>query len=176
MINYLCYYTILQLILTNVWIIQQLIYQRVQTLGERTSFIPEERRLWSSHIKLALTIGRGQAACARDSESSLSLLHDWGIRLEIYQHITRIERERCHLQTDKLYWPLFLPALQHGLIGSTLSCIQSEQGHATNTELFICDAFLNSIERVLDGPTIEQSAFPEVIDDIHIPVSLRDAR
>lgn len=156
-------------------------------MNDKMSSIPEsskvlfqscERRLWSSHIKLSLTIGRGQAAYT--GQSGESLLHESERRFEVFSHIAKVEEERYQLTPNRLpvllsrhYWPLFLPALQHSLVSSTLSCVPAQPESSVQAEWFICDAFLNSFELVARHPEWRSG---EDLADLEPPISLRDAR
>ncbi len=156
-----------------------------------------ERRLWSSHVKLGLTIGRGQAAYLPQKNNSL--LGNGGRRLTIFQIIANIEQER---QTNIVKggkksasrsnerWPLFLPAVQHALVSSTMSCDSNSAQRNTDdqADLFLCNAFLNSVEAFMNDlsclPPIGsrhallldyQSTSPMVVND-NVIMSLQNAR
>ena len=124
-------------------------------------------------------MGRGQAACTSfaGSETPSSLLQDSERRLEVFQHIANHERERQHVQvrTTEFCWPLFLPALHHALVVSTLASVPTVTKSTSQSEYFLCDAFLNSLEYTcsetsLSATTEDQSNLASV------PISLRDAR
>lgn len=150
-------------------------YARVQRMGERTSFTPEERRVWSAHVKMSLTFGRGQTTFLPNNvEVAESLLNENGKRIEIFQHIARLEHKRHYKQTRSpgYHWPLFLPTLQHALVGSALSCISTKPESAIEPELFLCNNFLGSLEREFFPPNDQSSTAPT--DET--PLSFRDAR
>eukprot|EP00804_Cyclotella_cryptica_P018056 CCRYP_008325-RE/>CCRYP_008325-RE protein AED:0.09 eAED:0.09 QI:596/0.96/0.92/1/1/0.92/26/363/4715 len=141
-------------------------------------FESSERRLWSSHVKLALTIGRGQAAYT--GQCGESLLQESARRLEVYQHIANVEEERYARRPNRSpillgrrYWPVFLPALQHALVASTLSCLPALPESSVQAEWFTCDAFLNKLEIVVRYLTPRSTAGCGVREP---PLSLRDAR
>jgi len=158
-----------------------------------------ERRLWSSHIKLALTIGRGNASS--DSRNDTSLLHDSSIRLVTFQGIISPDREmqikqksrqrkpKSEIQFER--WPLPLPSIQNALISSTLSTIlrhERKNDASFQAESILCSSVLNSIENIfhdfsllprldlmttaLDSST--KQGFVQLSD--HFVLSLRDAR
>lgn len=150
-------------------------YARLQRLGDRTTFTPEERRVWSAHVKMSLTFGRGQAAYPPNNfELVESLLKENDKRLAIFQHIAKLEHKRHHARarSPDYQWPLFLPTLQHALVGSTLSCIPTQPESAIEPEVFLCNAFLSSLERAYCPPKDKSSV--ALADET--PLSLRDAR
>jgi hypothetical protein len=156
-------------------------------MNDKISSIPEssevlfespERRLWSSHIKLSLTIGRGQAAYT--GQSGESLLQESERRFEVFWHIAWVEVERYQRVPNRLpvllsrqYWPLFLDPLQHSLVASTLSCVSAQPESSVQAEWFLCDAFLNSFEMVARHPKWRSGAD---FADLEPPISLRDAQ
>ena len=144
----------------------------MRTLGDKASFTPEERRVWSSHIKLALTIGRGQAAWKQKS-SNHSFLHESDDRLEVFRHIATVEKERHQgTITADYFWPLFLPPVQHALVAATLSSsLRTSEDSTTSPELFLCDSFLKTLESY---PAASTSDMVNALYDI--PISMRDAR
>lgn len=123
--------------------------------------------MWSSHIKLALTIGRGQTAYTGDELSGNSFLKENSRRLEAFQHIAKVEKERRNARSPSsdYCWPLFLPPLQHAIVAATLSSI-TFCSTTQDPELFMCNAFLDT----LHGSDTSSN------DSDDIPISLRDAR
>lgn len=146
----------------------QLIQPRLDALGNRASFTSEERRLWSSHVKLALVIGRGQISCIQDGElQSISLLKDDDHRLEAFKHVANVEKgsENIRIRSSEHFWPLNISPLQHALVASTIVACEPSEGSINNPEVFLCKAFLDSLERYDASKVHDQ-----------IPISLCDAR
>lgn len=174
----------------------KLIYPRLsQTINDTSSSIPEsskvifeptERRLWCSHVKMAIVIARGQVVYKPHSKGSL--LQESEVRLEVFQHIAEAEQERHSDETHRSrnrqmehHWPLFLPAIQHSLVSSALSCIPAHPADV-QAEFFICNTFLNSLENILTASPKRRSdvprgeSLPRASINDNIPISLRDAR
>ena len=145
--------------------LMQIIYPRIGNVVDKASFIPEERLLWSTHIKLYLTISRGQAKC---TQPVTHLLGNSCRRLEIFQHIAKVEQDRHGVESSEYYWPLSLSVLHHALVGATLSCVESDEKSSAEPELFLCNAFLNSLE---SDHVMNRSDTTD-----HVSISLQDAR
>ena len=141
--------------------------------------------LRSSHIKVALTIGRGQPSF--DSQNVLkhslqnSLLGSRAERMKTFQTVVSSSRE-----TALHGWPLCLSGIHHAIVNSSLTYDSPPQtSDDAGAELYILDQIFESLRKTLDDISIlEKSAKPMQgnkvltlqVSDEDIPLSLRDSR
>lgn len=158
-------------------------------------FEPWERRLWASHVKLALTMGRGRSSPLQVfraiSTAEKEKRSDNGIRGR-KPSPRRDGKSKAKVdssdETRKL-WPLSLPGVQHALVASmVLSSVAVDESKMSDDEeasspgelLFLCQSFFNSMEDFIAGNSSIQPPNPGVATTLTIsedvPISLRDAR
>lgn len=142
-----------------------------------------ERRLFSSHVKLCLVVGRGTTAyvssnCATRSKPKFG---DSELRLSTFQAIGKASNTYTQ---NSLAWPLCLPPVQHALVTSNMSSeVAPEDTLNAAPELFICESFIAALVEMMSNleslpltTTAEgRTSTPMTIAD-NIPLSLRDAR
>eukprot|EP00814_Leptocylindrus_danicus_P000312 CAMPEP_0116025770 /NCGR_PEP_ID=MMETSP0321-20121206/13313_1 /TAXON_ID=163516 /ORGANISM="Leptocylindrus danicus var. danicus, Strain B650" /LENGTH=1027 /DNA_ID=CAMNT_0003498161 /DNA_START=237 /DNA_END=3321 /DNA_ORIENTATION=- len=108
-------------------------------------FTSLERRLWSSHIKLCLTIARGQSGfVSRRKLANNASINDVQLRLHFIKAVTKA----CMGSNDG--WPLYIHPLHHALVSTNIvsePCPSSLK--EAEPERFIVKAFVKSVEAKL---------------------------
>ena len=124
-------------------------------------------------MKCCLTLGRGRPGYVASNSASRSatVMGDPKMRLDLYRTIGHAASH--YTDGGKLSWPLPLPAVQHALLTSNLSCEPLPKTSKDATpERWICDSFVAALSKAMqDLDIVAKHAWRK-----SVPLSLRDAR
>lgn len=145
----------------------------------------------SSHIKLCLTLGRGQPDFEPRTVSHLyslkrSPLGDANDRLTVFRAIAFIVGRTDEANRTSC-WPLSLPSVHQALINASLTSdpiTRSRNALRTSAERFLCDSVITAVAKALTDPssitnlmTLRGGKTPAISSsDEPIPLSLVEAR
>lgn len=156
---------------------------RNATIQTRHRSEGNERMLWAAHIKLSLTIGRGNAYhdLGNSTSSYPNLLGSITDKLTIFKTFGFIAKRNSTCEQESNHYILYISSLHHALVASNLTT-ESLPTHMKEAvvERFLCDTFISSICACLKDPFLCQTKIPEdrrmrLLDD-SIPLSRKDAR
>lgn len=115
--------------------------------GAAKGFTSLERRLWSSHIKLCLTIARGQSAfVSRRKLANITVVNDAQLRLHFIKAVAKV----CGRPNDG--WPLYISPVHHALVSTSIvsePCPSSLK--EAEPERFIVKSLIKSVEVKLNS-------------------------
>ncbi|KAL7580234.1 hypothetical protein ACA910_012974 [Epithemia clementina (nom. ined.)] len=130
-----------------------------------------EKRLWDSHMNVAVTAARGKAFLS--SKTSLT-----GRRLTVFKMIANSSKALVIDREGVDGWPLWLPTSHWLLVASNIG--SEAEGVEAEADSFIVDGVLASFKYVLSNVEVLLPLTPAspkaILADPEIPLSLQDAQ